>query len=267
MAGEAPGPLSDGAGMKTSTRTIVPLLAVMALHSGMGAPTSAAQSAPTIVPAPATTVAPDSARPASDLPGPSSATVSRESSPEAPPVPAPGELTVFGGTDDQRAAVDRAVDHFDRAGLELPGIVIRIHTTDAGCDGYDGAFRAAEWRVDVCNPHWMIVLHELAHVWERATLTDETRHDFMELRHLSSWNDSSTPWKERGVEDLAEVAVWGLQRLASERNTDPDLEKEAAFRLITDIDLAAERSVAHTNHWVGRLDPAEVDADLAERKD
>lgn len=147
--------------------------------------------------------------------------------------------TIIGGSEEQRETADWAVAHFVDAGLELPQIVIAIHTSDEACDGYDGAFRSRETpaRLDVCNPHRLIILHELAHAWDRHTLTDDLRQDFMDLRGLVTWNDPSTPWKERGVEDLAEVIVWGLRQFSGSAPFDEQSEKRASFALVTGVSL------------------------------
>jgi hypothetical protein len=218
--------------MKYSTRIVITLLAVAALHSGNPTPTIGAS----LGEGPIINTAASATDLAASVPQTSLGSAAVEA-PEADDSVPTVDLTVVGGTIEQRGSVDRAVAHFAGAGLELPGISVVIHDTDAGCDGYDGAFRSREWRLDVCNPHWMIVLHELAHAWEYATLTDETRAEFMDMRGLATWNDGATPWKERGVEDLAEVIVWGLQQLAGQHQATPEPEKEAAFRLITGIDI------------------------------
>ncbi|MEA3510840.1 MAG: hypothetical protein U9R51_05340 [Actinomycetota bacterium] len=152
-------------------------------------------------------------------------------------------VTVVGGTGDQREAADWAVTHFVDAGLDLPQLVVAIHTSDEPCDGFDGAFRSRETpaRLDVCNPHRLIILHELAHAWDHHMLTDSIRLKFMNLRGLTSWNDATTPWKERGIEDLAEMLVWGLRQFSGTASFDKQPEKEAAFALITGIILPDDR--------------------------
>ena len=163
-------------------------------------------------------------------------------------------VMVVGGTEDQRGAADWAVAHFDDAGLELPELVIAMHASDEPCDGFDGAFRGRETpaRLDVCNPHRLIILHELAHAWDRHTLTDALRQGFMDLRGLDTWNDPSTPWKERGVEDLAEIIVWGLRQFSGSAAFDEQPEKQAAFALVTGITLSDHRGEAISTSGVAK---------------
>ena len=55
-------------------------------------------------------------------------------------------------------------------------------------------------------------LHELAHAWDRQSLTDERRAEFLRLRRLDASGATTTRsvWDERGAEHAAEVMVWGL---------------------------------------------------------
>ena len=238
-----------------TSRTIIPLLTVAVLSG-------AAWPMDNTLPPEAVTV-PSANTAADPAPQTTPATEGTFFAPESS-VPAAGELTVRGGTPKQRSAALEAAGLFETAGLDLPGVLIEIHPTSQGCDGYDGAFRTAAWRLDVCNGHRLIVLHELAHAWEHARLTDEIRDEFMELRGLTSWNDGSTPWKDRGIEDLAEIVVWGLRELAADRPVTPDAERQEAFRLLTGLDLsvlrATEASVA--NSATQRDDPVEADPDF-----
>lgn len=180
-----------------------------------------------------------------------------------PDTPA-SRLTVVGGTEEQRETADWAVAHFVDAGLELPELVIAIHASDEACEGFDGAFRGREIpaRLDVCNPHRLIILHELAHAWDHHTLTDALRQDFMDLRGLTAWNDAGTPWKERGIEDLAEVVVWGLRQFSSSAFFDEQPEKRMAFALVTGINLSGVRSqIESTPATDAHHDRSEDDAD------
>ena len=173
-------------------------------------------------------------------------------------------LVIVGGSEEQREAADWAVAHFADARLELPELVIAIHASDEACEGFDGAFRAGEIpaRLDVCNPHRLIILHELAHAWDHHTLTDALRQDFMDLRGLSAWNDAGTPWKERGIEDLAEVIVWGLRQFSGTASFDEQPEKAAAFALATGINLSGVQTQIESTRTVARQhDRSEDDTD------
>jgi hypothetical protein len=145
--------------------------------------------------------------------------------------PTASATTVVGGTSENNGDVDWAVAQFADAGLELPPVVVEFHADDAGCDGYDGVFRGGQdpFRLDICTANRYIILHEFAHAWDRHNLTDELRHEFMELRDLTVWNGSGT-WKQRGVEALAEVITWGMRDHLFAAGAD---EKLQAYQLVT----------------------------------
>lgn len=147
----------------------------------------------------------------------------------------PASVTVVGASESDHAAIGWAVDRFQRAGLELPPVVIEIHNAPADCNGYDGLFRASETlpAILVCNRSRYIVLHELAHAWEHHNLTDDTRQEFMELLGLTAWNEHDVVWGERGVEALAEIITWGLYDIDLTADLDEKLMKQNAYSLIT----------------------------------
>jgi hypothetical protein len=173
-------------------------------------------------------------------------------------------VTIVGASTEQRETVDWAIAHFVDAGLELPTLTIEFHPTDNGCDGYDGAFRSRETpaRLDICNSYRLIVLHELAHAWEHTAISDAVRHEFMAVRGITAWNDGDLPWKERGVEEMAEVLVWGLRQLAGTTAIDAQPEREQAFELVMGIDLTTHRNETPVvkNHTIYD-DPADADPD------
>lgn len=244
----------------TYTRTIAATLSITILGlASWQAPHPASTAA--IVPNATTEPVPIATVPVPTPAGDEAEHVKMHAAVEAQTAEPPVGLTVIGGTTEQRESVEWAVAHFAGAGLELPGMVIEMHTSDRGCDGYDGAFRSREWRLDVCNPHRLIILHELAHAWEHHSLDDMVRSEFMELRGLVSWNDSKVDWNERGVEDLAEVVVWGL-RINNGAATSRDPDRQAAFELVTGVDVAAGREDASTASEIQRVrDRAETDLD------
>lgn len=139
-------------------------------------------------------------------------------------------VRVQGATADVSERVEWAAGRFAAAGLELPEIEMYIHSDDAVCHGADGLTRMSgrPIRIDVCNPHRLILLHELAHAWDAVALDDTTRRAFMEILGLGVWNDRSVPWKERGVERLAEVMVWGLHETGR-----PDDSNRTGYSLLT----------------------------------
>ncbi|MFC2153412.1 hypothetical protein ACFLQ7_02125 [Actinomycetota bacterium] len=148
---------------------------------------------------------------------------------------------VTGGDKEARASVEWAVGLFAAVDLELPPFTMAIHADDGPCGGYAGVARLAEvpLHIDVCNSHRLIIVHELAHAWDHVTLTDAEREAYMETRGLQSWNDASVEWKDRGIEDLAQVLVWGLLRIDRAQPVDPSDGRGNAFSFATGIDLSA----------------------------
>ena len=129
------------------------------------------------------------------------------------PVPGSPQVAVLGSPAALRLAT-WAVGRFSRVGLELPATELSFHADDAGCGGNLGV--AEQGRIDLCVRLAMeagpqrIVLHELAHVWEAATLDDECRDRFMALRRLERWVGDEVDWKQRGAEQAAEIVAWAL---------------------------------------------------------
>ncbi len=143
------------------------------------------------------------------------------------------DITVLGGTEKDRIGVAWAVNRFNTVGLALPPLVIEFHPTDAGCDSHDGLFRSSSFTIEICTAHRYIVLHELAHAWEHENLSDDIRRRFMDMEGLTTWSDHSVPWKQRGVEAVAEIITWGLYEHDLTANHERKLEKLRAFELIT----------------------------------
>lgn len=122
-------------------------------------------------------------------------------------------LTVLDASPDQWLRLQSALERFERAGLILPHLVVSFHDDREACGGHHGLFQPAfdPWLISICDDGIDAVYeHELAHAWERATLTDDVRQAFMEARGSTSWADHSTPWNQRGVEGVAFVIQQGL---------------------------------------------------------
>jgi hypothetical protein len=162
--------------------------------------------------------------------------------PTAPAAPAaPVVTTVTGGNAEARAAVDWALERYEAAELQaLPPVEIKLHPSDAGCRGELGYYRAG--RIDLCTaassePYAQkFALHELAHAWTAAHVGADLQGRFLELRDLDRWNTAGDAWKERGIEQAAEIIAWGLGEgeilpLLPEPATTAELV--AAFELLT----------------------------------
>lgn len=195
--------------------------------------------APRHVPADAAPVAgrPESDPPASHVLRARGDTSAQATAPAlSPNVHAHDGVVLTGASTAHEAQVAWAIGRFAAADLRLPHVEIYFHDHKAPCDGYAGAFRQnrVPLVIDVCVANKMVVLHELAHAWEKSNLDDGTREAFMALRGLEAWNTPDVAWDRRGVEDLAEVLVWGLLEYSSGSGPEGALREEA-FELVTGV--------------------------------
>jgi len=165
----------------------------------------------------------------------------RGDAPNAPPaeridVSMSPMVTVRHGTSAQHQRLDLALDRFRNAGLALPDLEVVFATTDALCQGHLGLFERgfAPWKITICSELGFVFEHELAHAWEAATLTDELREGFMELRGYTVWSRPGVPWNERGVEGVAFIIQQGLSGLPlTSVISDEQLSRLDGFELLT----------------------------------
>lgn len=123
-------------------------------------------------------------------------------------------VEVLGGSVAERKRVDVALDRFSDAGLLLPDLQIVF----AGKDEYGEALgrfqdHATPWRIVVCSRYEFVYEHELAHAWDRANLSDETRDAFMAGNGYAAWSGKGLEWNQRGVEGVARVVQRGVSGL------------------------------------------------------
>ena len=124
--------------------------------------------------------------------------------------------TVYAQTLGQIATVERALGLLRTAGMALPHAEVWMHPDDNGCTAGNGDLRAGVLMIR--NGHYVIhlcgnlftLLHELAHAWDRHTVTDSQRAAFLALRELDAWSTSPDDWANAGGEHLADVVAWGL---------------------------------------------------------
>lgn len=124
-----------------------------------------------------------------------------------------GDVAVIGGTAGQRTMALRAVDRFVADGLSLPALEIRFHAHRSGCHWRLGYYE--DGVASICGTHvnqmaFRGLLHEMAHGWLNANLSEIDRARFLDLRGLRVWNDPEVPWDERGFEQAAEIMAWAL---------------------------------------------------------
>ena len=127
-------------------------------------------------------------------------------------------VTMTGFSAAQSAQIAWAVDLFDRAGLVLPPVALVHSASPEPCLGRAGLHRrigegSTIWICtdDAGPPEEFLYLHELAHAWDRAALTDDRRAGFLELRGLDAWQGTDPErWNDYGAEQAAEIVVWAL---------------------------------------------------------
>ncbi len=133
--------------------------------------------------------------------------------PPAVPVSLTPTVTVRNGSQIQLDRLDLAIDRFTAAGLPLPELHVEFVAAEDSCGGTLSLFdtNTTPWRISICSSLDFVYEHELAHAWERAALTNQTREAFMQMRGHSVWRGTEVPWNERGVEGVAFVIQQGLE--------------------------------------------------------
>jgi hypothetical protein len=121
-----------------------------------------------------------------------------------------GETIVQAEQASQVDGVAAALAAFEAAGLELPAVFVHVWSPET-CPivraGSMGVLSDGTYRIRVCA-YGRTILHELAHVWDRVALTDETRKRYLSTRGLESWRHEE--WHLAGGEHAAETITWAL---------------------------------------------------------
>jgi hypothetical protein len=147
-------------------------------------------------------------------------------------------IRVFGGDPEHVRLVRWAAARYETRGLRVPTVDVHFHPDTSGCYGHLGSQLGG--RVDVCVVSVFelgreTLLHEMGHAWIDENVTDSVRDQFLELRGLRAWNQSTVPWDSRGFEHGAEIIAWGLgNRYMAPSIPDRDPARLAAgFELLT----------------------------------
>lgn len=131
------------------------------------------------------------------------------------PRPQMAVFTYEGFTTRHHEVVDWALVLFEAAELPLPSVHFVAFPEYEPCRGRSGIARHDDQgsEITLCGERigpaydWL-VLHELAHAYERHGLDDARREAFLELRALPAWREGD--WHDRGAEHAAEIIAWGL---------------------------------------------------------
>lgn len=132
-------------------------------------------------------------------------------------------VTATALTDEQQGLVDWAEERFALAGLELPELAIRFDPSGERCGTADGLYEQTsdgERIVTICIREGdtfatdlqrrRTLLHEFAHAWDFANLSDDDRDALGDMLGIERWNDDDAAWDDRGVERFAETFVYAL---------------------------------------------------------
>jgi hypothetical protein len=125
--------------------------------------------------------------------------------------------TVYAETAAQVARVDWTLGRFAQAGLELPEVDVWYFADFSGCADPDDVSKQRsgylilgedKYTIYMCGVEFTL-LHELAHVWDVSTLTEDLRRSFLAERDADAW--SGVEWSRAGGEHPADVLAWGPQ--------------------------------------------------------
>ena len=124
---------------------------------------------------------------------------------------------------DQQALVDWAMERFAQAGLELPELTVQFDPTRELCRHHEGRYQrtpAGESVVTICVPDAetfaaqldirRTLLHEFAHAWDYANLSDEDHEELGEILGVDAWAAHDAAWEDLGAERFAETFVFAL---------------------------------------------------------
>ena len=146
-------------------------------------------------------------------------------------------ITIVGSGSARHDVVEEAVARFVELGMLLPDLQIHFFEEPESCGGEIGRFEANEtpWKISVCSDLGFVLVHELAHAWERANVTKAQRRAFVAARNVASWNDSGDEWADRGVEQAAFVIQQNLLDGEVRSVSAEWADRFAAFEILTGV--------------------------------
>jgi hypothetical protein len=117
--------------------------------------------------------------------------------------------------DGQQATAQWALDQMAAAGFELPPVTIHMHADRHDCSNEPGGVSngyftqsLGENIVHSCGSPWVLI-HELAHVWDKTTMDDAMRDYVLDAQGLETWN--SDTWIHAGGEHFASIVAWAIE--------------------------------------------------------
>ncbi len=134
---------------------------------------------------------------------------------QTPEISSQAVSTIHAETDEQRRTAEWALAEMEAAGLHLPAVTIHMHSDRSDCGTRPGeesngyyTHTATEHIIHSCGSPWVLV-HELAHLWDKTALDDETRQEIIQHQGLESWNHEQ--WDKAGGEHLASIIAWAIE--------------------------------------------------------
>jgi hypothetical protein len=135
-------------------------------------------------------------------------------------------VEVHNGSPGAEELLRRALTRFPAARLAAPEIAVvafdeEIHRQQCSSERWGLTLSAgSSSRIYLCFTvagaptafQQQLLLHELAHAWLWQNLPGSTRQDFLALLHLPTWDARDVPWGRRGIEQAADVIVWGISQ-------------------------------------------------------
>ena len=145
--------------------------------------------------------------------------------------------------DGYHAVLEWALDRFEEAGLELPPFVMTFHDGAGPCHGNTGWYqqRGGVAHIEICSPTNHIILHELAHAWEGASVSQDVRDDFASHWSVDNWNDHEAAWADRGTERAADTIAYVLAGVPDEP-TDQLMRFVCGYSLLTGMELPEDQT-------------------------
>lgn len=141
-------------------------------------------------------------------------------------------------TSAQQQWLEESLGQFADNGLELPDIEVSFFDDESECGGHEGTYRrnTEPAQIRICSAKPFVLPHELAHAWEAAQVTDETRASYMAQRDLETWSDHGYDWNKRGVEDAAFIVQQNLTKKNVRTESSTWQERIAAYELLTGLE-------------------------------
>lgn len=179
--------------------------------------------------------------------------------------------TIHAETSEQQDTAEWALEAMAAAGFDLPPVTIHMHSNRSDCSNEPGGesngyYTHTEYEhiIHSCGSPWVLV-HELAHVWDKTSLDDKTRAIIIEHQGLETW--SNEVWNQAAGEHLASIIAWAIEGTHPTAIGYYDRNHLAeAYTLATGRDLPGaeptrrQRPVAATQVLAGSADSATLAA-------